>query len=223
MSGRRRAGGRPAGGGGDGEHRSHINHPMPAACSIKFGLPRDGDLQQLAQQIVSACRLLHAQRVPEVERLLAQAREQQQRQGEQEQAHLPHGPAASLEMPQRYNDLDRQLLQQQQQQYLADASASATQALSAAAATACLERLDEYLVGGGPAGAWLHTLAALLSCALAWWLPLTAHCTGQPCITASYTPCCILHTRLHTARCHRCRLCCRRLCMKTTLESKPQL
>ena len=119
--------------------------PSPAACSIKFGLPRDGDLQQLAQQIVSACRLLHAQRVPEVERLLVQAREQQQRQGEQQQE---PAEAAALEAPQRYSDLDRQLLrQQQQQQYLADAAASATQALSAAAATASLVRLDEYLVG----------------------------------------------------------------------------
>ena len=92
--------------------------------------------------------------MPEVERLLAQAREQQQRQGEQhqeqEQALGPSGPAeaAALEVPQHYSDLDRQLLRQQQQQYLADAAASATQALSAAAATASLERMDAYLVSG---------------------------------------------------------------------------
>jgi hypothetical protein len=167
--------------------------------------------------------------VPEVERLLAQAREQQQRQGEQhqEQAHSPTGPAeaVALEAPHRYSDLDRQLLHQQQQQYLADAAASATQALSAAAATASWERLDEYLVGEG--GCW--RMPACLSSALelcikpdgSLWLHITlVSLVVQPRQppthpSASYTP--SLHTQPTRLTC------CRRLCMKTTLPARQQL
>ncbi len=134
--------------------------PPPAlrpVCSLRLTIPEDGDLQRAAQQLVDGCKLLHPQRVGEVAALLQQAAQRQREAAPEAQPGAPQSSRV-VDAPQRVTEQDWELLRRQQQQYLAAAAASATQALSAAAATASLDRLDEYLVG---AATWVFGCRAV--------------------------------------------------------------
>lgn len=96
---------------------------------------------------MGSCRLLHAARTAEVAALLAQAAERRAPAGGAP-ADDAAGRAVAVAAPQALSELDHEVLQRQQQQYLQAAAASATQVLTAAAATASLDRLEEYLVRG---------------------------------------------------------------------------
>lgn len=135
----------------------HPPSPLCTTCSLALVFPEDGDLQRAAQQLVDGCKLLHPQRVGEVAALLHQAALRRQQAAAPAAAAAHQGasaPSGAVDAPQRVTERDREALRRQQQQYLTAAAASAMQALSAAAATASLDRLDEYLVGVGPR--WLR-------------------------------------------------------------------
>lgn len=109
------------------------------------------DLYSAAQSIVQDCKLLHAGRVDEVNLLLEEAQRRQQG-GEEAQSPTSGAfaclqqPGNSFTAPHAVSEADRQQLHEEQQQYLQAAAASATQAMAAAAGSARLSRIDEYLV-----------------------------------------------------------------------------
>ena len=157
--------------------------PFCTTCSLALALPEDGDLQRAAQQLVNGCKLLHPQRVGEVAALLHQATQRrQQAAAAAAAAAAAHqgasAPSGAVDAPQHVTEQDWETLRRQQQQYLTAAAASAIQALSAAAATASLDRLDEYLVGVGPRWLWAESRSVLLSSSVN---RLTRTKTGAPC------------------------------------------
>lgn len=121
----------------------------------------DDEIQAAAQAVVDGCKLLHAARVPEVQRLLAAALERRRQQpaaaaprapGEAPDAPVPAKQAATP-LPDD-SEGDQAPLHREQQRYLQAAAARATRMLAAAAATASLDRLGEYLVRGRAVEQW---------------------------------------------------------------------